>query len=171
MSVSSISIHGGQVSHLTHLGVSSSHVNKSVFNLKNGWLKQAPYSGERFGSRLPGSHGKIKGEEEGDARKEVGEEREVMEKRYTVLYYFQLKVTIKNRPINSASAFPILLLNCSGSKGVRELERLKLSSGYVIWHLRFHRKVWMVTRPASESRTEKGCSAVEISSSFCATSK
>lgn len=101
-------------------------------------MKQPPYSGERFGSRLPGSHGKIKeegGGEEGGGRCKEGRregEGQGIEKKYTVLYYFQLKLTIKNRPINSAFSFSILFLNCSESKEMRELERLKLSSECVM---------------------------------------
>lgn len=53
-----------------------------------------------------------KGEEEEGAK-------EGKEKKYTVLYYFQLKVTIKKKDINSA--FAMLLLNCSESR-VRETE-------------------------------------------------
>lgn len=54
-----------------------------------------------------------------------------MKKKYT-LYYFQLKVTIKNRCVNSAFSFSILFLNCSEHKGMRELERLELSSECVM---------------------------------------
>lgn len=69
-------------------------------------MTEAPYSGERFGSRLPDSHGKIKGsgmekeEEDGVARKAGGGEGKNREQIHNSIFlpitgYYLKKQTYK----------------------------------------------------------------------------